>query len=208
MSSAFCSLEDAFVEPAMMPGKKKKSSKNKEYTVPESLSGSPANVSDNNIPEPMRAPPGTSSGLGDQPEAGGALQDFFPLPGKTAQADDWAKAFMLDPSNIPAAKPDGSVSVAGKSTLWRNIPTPVVEAVKSIPTDIQQRLDALTRQLESLTVVASPMQSTAELFLFVAIGLLFILALDTLLRCATTIAVSKMAQAQAQVGGFGRRWRN
>jgi hypothetical protein len=213
MSSAFCSLDDAFAEPAMMPGKKKKSSKHKEYTVPEALSGSPGpgvevGVGVASIPEPMRAPPGTSHGLGDQPEAGGAMQDFFPLPGKTAEPEEWAKAFMLDPSHVPAVKPDGSVPVAGKSTLWRNIQTPVTEAIARVPADIQQRLDSLTRQLDSLTV-ASPMQSTAELFLFIAIGLLFLLALDTLLRCATSIALSKAKVSQ--VGGareFGRRWRS
>lgn len=205
MSSAFCSLEDAFAEPPAMPGKKKKSSKHKEYTVPGAMSGSPH--PDNAVPEPMRAPPDTSKGMGDQPEPGSASQEFFPLPGETAQPEEWAKAFMLDPSHVPVGKSDGSVAVAGKSTLWRNIQTPVTpSAIKSsesafLPSDIQQRLDALTRQLDSLTIV-SPSQSTAELFLFVAIGLLFLLAMDTLLRCATTVALTKAKVSAKLMGGF------
>jgi hypothetical protein len=116
---------------------------------------------------------------------------------------------MLDPSHIPAAKPDGSVTVAGKSTLWRNIPTPAAASASAFPSDIQKRLDALTRQLDSLSV-GSPMQSTAELFLFIAIGLLLLLALDTLLRFATTIALTKAKHGGFKVGGFkaGRRWRH
>ena len=216
MSSAFCSLEDAFAEPPAMPGKKKKSSKHKEYTVPGAMLGSPH--PDNAVPEPMRAPPDTSKGVGDQPEPGAASQEFFPLPGETAQPEEWAKAFMLDPSHVPVGKSDGSVAVAGKSTLWRNIQTPVTPSNTSassssasgfLPSDIQQRLDALTRQLDSLTIV-SPTQSTAELFLFVAIGLLFLLAMDTLLRCATTVALTKAKVSAKLMGGFksmGRRFR-
>jgi hypothetical protein len=70
-----------------------------------------------------------------------------------------------------------------------------------IPSDIQQRLDTLTKQLESLTSV-TPMQSTAELFLFIAIGLLFLLAMDTLLRCATSVAISKNSGSLQRGGGI------
>lgn len=104
---------------------------------------------------------------------------------------------------MPLPRPDGAVSVAGKSTLWRKVPV----AAPAAAGDIHQRLDALTRQLESLTGAhtANPMNSTAELFLFIALGLLFILAMDTLLRCATSIAL-----ASRQRGGgasLSRRWR-
>lgn len=152
------------------------------------------------IPEPMAAPTGTSkpeAGMG----AGMGAENFFPLPGETAEPEEWAKAFTLEGSNMPLTplqRPDGSVPVAGKSTLWRNIPVPSSEPVVS---DIHKRLDELSRQLEALTT--TPMQSTAELFLFIAIGLIFLLAMDTLLRFATTVALAK------QGGGFrlGRRWR-
>jgi len=201
MSSAFCSLDEAFAGP-VMPVKKKKRSKD---GVPGPLSGSPD--PDNTVPEPM-GPPTSSTG---KPEAGMGPQEFFPIPGETAEPEEWAKAFMLEPSQVPMARADGSVSVAGKSTLWRKIPVAasavpasIDETLARVPANIQQRLDALARQLDSLTV-ATPMQSTAELFLFIAIGLLFLLALDTLLRCATTIAVKKMSG-----GGIKglRRWRS
>ena len=150
------------------------------------------------IPEPMGAPVST----GAKPEAGMGVENFFPLPGETAEPEEWAKAFTLEGSNMPLQRPDGSVSVAGKSTLWRNIPVPstpgVLRTEQPMVSDIHKRLDELSKQLEALT--ATPMQSTAELFLFIAIGLLFLLALDTLLRCATTVALAKQ-------GGFrlGRR---
>jgi len=143
---------------------------------------------------------------------GVALHDFFPLPGETAEPEEWAKAFTLEGSQVPLIRPDGSVPVGGKSTLWRKVPVPspspspsspvtaaapITQSV-SLPVDIQNRLDTLTRQLDSLTAV-TPMQSTAELFLFVAIGLLFLLAIDTLLRCATTVALAKKGQ---NGGGF------
>lgn len=141
-----------------------------------------------------------------------ALNEFFPLPGETAEPEEWAKAFTLEGSQVPQMiRPDGSVPVGGKSTLWRKVPvpsgvssapssigTPITHhAITSLPVDIQSRLDALTKQLDSLTAV-TPMQSTAELFLFIAIGLLFLLAIDTLLRFATTVALAKTGQK----GGF------
>jgi len=147
-----------------------------------------------------------------KPEAGMGTESFFPLPGETAEPDEWAKAFTLEGSNMPLQRPDGSVSVAGKSTLWRNVPAPmggkeatVLRTEQPMTSDIHKRLDALTKQLEALTSV-TPMQSTAELFLFIAIGLLFLLAMDTLLRFATSVAISKQGGGFRN-GGRGGRWR-
>jgi hypothetical protein len=144
------------------------------------------------------------------------MQEFFPLPGETAEPEEWAKAFMLEPSNGPMVpRPDGAIAVAGKPTLWRNIPEPVpaaagagpISQLAPVPSEINQRLDMLTRQLESLTT-PTPLQSTAELFLFVAIGLLVLLFIDTLLRFATTMATRKL-MAGGTRGGYrmGYRWR-
>jgi len=160
MSSAFCSLDEAFAGP-VMPVKKKKS---KHADIPEPMTA---------IIHPVSKPEATAS------------DTFFPLPGETAESEEWQKAFTLEGSNLP--RPDGSVPVAGKPTLWRSAASPVIK--EPISSDIHQRLDTLSRQLEALTT-GSPMQSTAELFLFVAIGLIFLLAIDTLLRCATTIALA------------------
>jgi hypothetical protein len=212
MSSGFCSLEEAFTAP-IMPGKNKssKKSKNKEHSVPGPLSGSPD--PDSSVPEPMGPPPSSMA----KTEANAvALNDFFPLPGETAEPEEWAKAFTLEGSQMPQMmRPDGSVPVGGKSTLWRKVPVPAAfspsppstvgtplthSLTTSLPADIQSRLDALTKQLDSLTT-ATPMQSTAELFLFIAIGLLFLLAIDTLLRCATSIALAKNGHT-GQKGGF------
>lgn len=174
MSSAFCSLDEAFAGP-VMPVKKKKSKHA-------------------DIPEPMASPIIQTS----KPEAT-ASDTFFPLPGETAEPEEWQKAFTLEGSGLP--RPDGSVPVAGKPTLWRSAQAtvhtvnPVIK--EPISSDIHQRLDTLSRQLESLTS-GSPMQSTAELFLFVAIGLIFLLAIDTLLRCATTIALAATKRGGAR----------
>jgi hypothetical protein len=209
--SVFCSLEEAFTGPAN-PGKHKKK-RSKEGFVPGALGGSPDPDRPAEIPpvEPM-GPPTASVGSG-HPEAAAALHDFFPLPGETAEPEEWSKAFMLEPSNIPL--------VNGKSTLWRKIPTPVSSSLPSsvsspspssvIPSsslDIQKRLDMLTKQLESLTQV-KPMQNTAELFLFVAVGLLLLLAVDTLLRFATAVALASGSSGSRMKGGgrlLNRRW--
>jgi hypothetical protein len=142
------------------------------------------------------------------------LDDMFPLPGDTGDGDEWEKAFILPGSRMPMG--GGAVPVDGKSTLWRQIPVPTVappaplpfpsagsgsELAALAPADVSARLDALTRQLESLTAPA-PLQSTAELFLFVAIGLLVLLAIDTLLRFAVRMA-SGMTRMS---GGGGRRF--
>jgi hypothetical protein len=210
--SVFCSLEEAFTGPAN-PGKHKKK-RSKEGFVPGALGGSPDPDRPAEIPpvEPM-GPPTASVGSG-HPEAAAALHDFFPLPGETAEPEEWSKAFMLEPSNIPL--------VNGKSTLWRKIPTPASSAPSvsspssigsSSSLDIQKRLDMLTKQLESLTQV-KPMQNTAELFLFVAVGLLLLLAVDTLLRFATAVALasgssgSGFSGSRMKGGGrlLNRRW--
>ena len=231
MSSAFCSLDEAFTAPITKSKHKKssRSSAGKEQFVPGPLSGSPTQDS---VPEPM-GPPSSSMG---KPDANGlALQDFFPLPGESAEPDEWAKAFTLEGSQMPQImRPEGplpygagsgSASVSGstKPTLWRTPPTTAaavrsaalsnaapghtygsaLEYTGSGPSDIHQRLDTLTKQLEALTTV-TPMQSTAELFLFIAIGLLFLLAMDTLLRCATSVALSKAGAVQSGGSSSGR----
>jgi hypothetical protein len=148
-------------------------------------------------------------GIAPKPDPNGAaLQEFFPLPGETADPDQWAKAFTLEGSQMPQMMPQMiRKPEAPPADKWRAAaaaaayPTIGGPAPASIPSDIQQRLDTLTKQLESLTVV-TPMQSTAELFLFIAIGLLFLLAMDTLLRCATTVALAKNTGALQRGGGF------
>jgi len=198
MSSVFASLDEAFNGPAN-PGKQKK-----KRTVPEALRGAPDPGRPAEVPpvEPM-VPLQASVGSG-HPEAAIAQNNFFPLPGETAEPEEWTKAFMLEPSKIPQFRADGSVPVNGKSTLWRKVPVPPPTTPKPGDSDVYKRLDALTKQLEELTQV-KPMQSTAELFLFVAIGLLFLLAIDTLLRFATTIAVGRRVMS----GGrrlLNKRW--
>ena len=182
----------------------------KEGFVPGPLSGMPDTMNTEPMVPSAMGPPQES---GNRPDAAIALNDFFPLPGETAEPEEWAKAFTLEGSNIPLPRPDGSVSVAGKSTLWRQIPTPAPTPVsvpmhqqQHAPIDIYQRLDTLTQQLETLTT-STPMQSTAELFLFIAIGLLFLLAIDTLLRCATSIALATTSKQGGGVRLGRRRWR-
>ena len=209
MSSAFCSLEDAFAGP-VMPAKKKKTRGSGreapigiETFVPSPLPGIPQTDPDRQIlPPPPAEVLKSPSGAVGKLESAIALQEFFPLPGETAAPEEWQKAFTLEPSILPRI--DGSVAVDGQSTLWRQIPVPRGSAGEEpttlavVPPDVHQRLDALTRQLESLTA-PTPLQSTAELFLFVAIGLLVLLAMDTLLRFATS-----MATRLSQKGGTWR----
>lgn len=220
MSSAFCSLDDAFAGPILPPKKKKTRGSGREPPVgveafvPAALPGTPQESGDPDrqvaAPPPaelLKSPSGATGKL----DSAVALQEFFPLPGATAEQEEWQKAFMLEPSTLP--RPDGSVPVAGRSTLWRQIPappapTPAPEpaggsptSFSAIPTDISQRLDVLTRQLENLSA-PTPLQSTAELFLFVAIGLLLLLAIDTLLRFATSFVSGP--RARAMVGGMRR----
>ncbi len=147
------------------------------------------------------------------------LDDMFPLPGDTGDSDEWEKAFTLPGSRMPPPAPPGAVAVDGKATLWRQIPVPAVAPPMSVgggslemaPVELSARLDALTRQLESLTTPA-PLQSTAELFLFVAIGLLVLLAIDTLLRFAVRMASGAVRMSGGGVRrmrfgrGFRSRW--
>jgi hypothetical protein len=217
--SAYCSLEEAFTGPTVS---KKKKRGGKEHFVPAPLSGTPDVAQEADEEEAAPAAMSGAPASAAQPNAAIPLNDFFPLPGATAQPEEWAKAFTLMPSQLPASllRPDGSIPVAGKSTLWRNIQVPAATSTTTLAAaplqtggsvisgDIQQRLDALTKQLDSLTTV-TPMQSTAELFLFVAIGLIFLLAIDTLLRFATTMASRQQGGYRGRAfgrGGLSRRW--
>jgi hypothetical protein len=207
MSSSFCNLEEAFTGPVLMqPGGDKKVRKDKsgarskdrqfEQFVPVALPAQP----DPDRAAPLATAPSPMTGAPSQAVLSrlestdsAAAAQFFPLPGDSADSEEWQKAFMLEGSAAPVPAPalmaNGAIPVDGKSTLWRQIPQPAVAAGTilapgAIPAEISARLDQLTRQLENLTGPA-PMQSTAELFLFVAIGLLLLLALDTLLRFAS-----------------------
>ena len=218
--SAFCSLEEAFTGPVVAPGDKKKKKKDRqlEQFVPTPLAGAPDPdriTAPAAPPEPMRGAPQAQIARLD---AGAAtLGDFFPLPGESAEPEEWQKAFMLEGSQAPApvppkyVRPDGSVPVNGQPTLWRNIPAPAVvsvgeQALAPVTSDVMGRLDKLTRDLESLTM-PTPVQSTAELFLFVAIGLLLLLAIDTLLRFATSLVTRQKGGYRMRGGArsMGRR---
>lgn len=230
--SQFCSLDEAFAAQVPMPGKKKKRTRDvTEGFVPSQLAGAP----DPDRPagpmppanDVLQAPSGGDAGRleGGAGDGAAALHDLFPLPGETAEPEEWQKAFLLESSQAATIAPpqfrrDGSVSVAGRPTLWRSVPvppaapapvtgdmTPVGRTLAGIPSDIASRLDQLTRQLESLTA-PTPLQSTAELFLFVAIGLLMLLAIDTLLRFATAMAAGRQSGGGgAWRRGLGRRLR-
>jgi len=234
--SAFCSLEEAFAPAAgaapVKPSKKHRMKPGREgFAVPIAAPSTPTVDPDRQtqmqpVADDVLGPPGAEGGGGAPAMAAGSivmspsgvkLDDMFPLPGDTGDAEEWEKAFTLPGSRMPPPAPPGAVSVDGKSTLWRQIPVPVVAAPAPIPmggavasaelatlapADVSARLDALTRQLESLTTPA-PLQSTAELFLFVAIGLLVLLAIDTLLRFAVRMA---SGVARMSGGARGRRF--
>lgn len=228
MNSVFAPLEEAFQgEVVMQPGeKKKKRSKDRQFEtfVPTPLQSSPdpdrpAAIAA--IPPPLKGPVQAQV---VKLESQGATHDLFPLPGNTAEPEEWQRAFMLEGGGVVApqvppryVRPNGAVAVDGHSTLWRQIPSPsVAETVATMPADVTARLDQLTRQLESLTT-GTPMQSTAELFLFVAIGLLLLLAVDTLLRFSASLARRKQMGGGLTMGrpavrygggfGGGRTWR-
>lgn len=235
MSSAFCSMEEAFVGPLvtgtaapLFPGMKAPKQKRRkegvvvENFVPAALPPPDRQVTPPPAPEVLHGPSTEEqqpAGAIAQLESGSALQDFFPLPGETASTEEWTKAFTLEPSanpGIPVPRFDGSISVAGKPTLWRQIPAPRVTAgelapvvgqssvpMAPAPSEISQRLDTLTRQLDALAAPA-PMQSTAELFLFVAIGLILLLAIDTLLRFAVSIAKRSTGVVRRGARSMGR----
>jgi hypothetical protein len=222
---SFCALEEAFTgppNPAAPPLRYKKMKRSKEgfsnSGVPAALPATPTPGGRMSEGEVLAGPPPS---LPPDDSAGGVkMDDLFPLPGNTGGSDEWQRAFTLEGSQIPgpgpAVRPDGSVSVDGKSTLWRQVPLPtpvvsngwitppvaatpgVTDTLAAIPTELSQRLDVLTRQLESLTA-PTHLQGTAELFLFVAIGLLLLLAIDTLLRFAVSAGSAVM-----RGGGRGR----
>ena len=223
---SFCALEEAFLGPAnpAPPGLKKKHRRVKggggsssiEGFVPAQLSGTPdpdrpALAAPQPQQELLTGPPTAPAATTDAVQ----LDDLFPMPGDTGDTDVWERAFTLDGSKLPGPVPtprrDGSVPVDGQSTLWRQIPVPVsgpaAETLAPIPNDINRRLDALTRQLESLTAPA-PIATTAELFLFIAIGLLVLLAIDTILRFAVAMATGRRGGGGGfRGGGFrGRRF--
>lgn len=225
--SVFCSLDEAFASSVVQPKKKKSkavaAAGAEGFAVPQTLTGSVADPERMKVPEPMR---GADAEAGSQDRMGAVnMQEFFPLPGETAEPDEWQKAFMLEPSQVPQVKPDGSVAVAGRPTLWRQIPVParstavigqheeqhapvapVASSLAGIPAEVQQRLDKLTRQLDSLGA-PTQLQSTAELFLFVAIGLLILLAMDTLLRFAVRMARGPQGGGRRlRMGRLGKRW--
>jgi hypothetical protein len=183
MSSGYCSLDDAFA----LPGKKK--SKDKKYSVPAALPGAPDSSSC--MPEPM-------TGSEEAKMTAVGSDTFFPLPGITAKPEEWHAAFTLEPSNVPRV--DGSMPVADKPTLWREAAAVPAAAVAS--SDIERRLDLLTKQIEALSTT-NPMQSTAELFLFIAIGLLFLLAIDTLLRFSVAMSKTRMTGGRMTGGARG-----
>lgn len=154
-----------------------------------------------------------------QPPRGGG--ELFPFPGETSEPEEWARAFTLEGSGFPAAT-GGAVSVDGQPTLWRQVPRPAgsqpIELSRDSVAEIHRRLDKLTKQLEEMgSPVASSIaswtpsgvSSNADLFLFVAIGLLFLLAIDTLLRFATARTVGGSVKAMSGGGGRrgGGRWR-
>jgi hypothetical protein len=242
IQNTYCSFDEAFGGPVLYPTKEKdtterekeprekdKDRKKKQrntggliytrenFSVPAPLPGVPDPDRPYERPSPrndvLTGPSGTKPST---LESGMALSDMFPLPGNTASNESWEKVFMLEPDwtkTTPVTRPDGSVSVNGQSTLWRNIPAPTStelilapakeDAIQSdsvlaqIPSELNQRLDSLTRQLESLSM-PTPLQSTAELFLFIAIGLLTLLAIDTLLRYT-------VQRAKTMRGGGGFR---
>lgn len=167
--------------------------------------------------------------------------EMFPFPGDTSEPEEWARAFTLEGSHTAPAAPtfsgiartQGQVSVNGQPTLWRSVPIPSsslsasasasasVDLSRDSIQEIHQRLDKLTKQLEELgsglgTIPGSWMPSSiesnnADLFLFIAIGLLFLLALDTLLRFATShslqVPVRQMGGGRGQGQGQGQGWK-
>lgn len=206
---SYCALDEAFLGPSgsglgPSPGEGvKRHKKVRPKEVPAPLPDVPE--SSEKIDEVMHGPPtGPVNRLKAQES-----DSFFPLPGEN---DSWEKAFMMDSDFTKTLKK----SVAGEPTLWRQIPsvpltsqasqplaslTPQAPVPTSVWSDMNKRLDTLTKQLESLTSTANS-QSTAELFLFIAIGLLLLLFVDTLMRYAATIKTPGFQTGGFQTGGF------
>ena len=218
-TGTFTSLQEAFDEPLMAGVGTKKPKKHRKHDVPAALPGTPAasapaSASSSAVPEPLQGAPKNETGAPPQPSAAsGATTEAFTLPGETASADEWNQAFTLGPSSV-------AFPIDGQSTSWRRFmapapaPAPVTpsspvtpissSSLSNIPYDIQKRFDQLAQQLEGLTA-ATPMQNTAELFLFIAIGLLFILGIDTLIRCAVQVALGRSGVRAAVKGVRLRR---
>ena len=226
---SYCAIEEAFSP--LVPGtSSKKSKKTRAIVVPaapadqETKEMSLVDPNEDRDPDrPAQRPPPANDILSSPPSSSSRLEsmgnsDFFPMQGGTAEPEAWQKAFMLGGMSSSVPKP--SFAVQDQPTLWRSIPKKVdvpVEALGGtdveslapirLPDDMNRRLDALTRQLDALTT-STPMQNTAELFLFVAIGLLLLLAMDTLLRYATTIlGPSSSTPLQVMSGGYSGRGR-
>lgn len=242
---AFCSLDEAFVGPQMGAGappagrggdtKPPKKKKHREGFAPGPLASSP------DPDRPAVPPPPANDILTGPPveravpteSAGGvSLEGLFPMPGETGDVEEWEKAFTLEGSRLPPpaapsppvapppmVRADGSLSVAGQPTLWRQIASPTgasntigsmaaagAEKLGAIPSEINRQLENLTRQLESLTT-PTPLQGTAELFLFVAIGLLILLAIDTMLRFAVSLSERRIMAGGAYAVSASAGWR-
>jgi hypothetical protein len=197
---SYCALDEAFlgpvgVEPARRP-KKNRIAKDAPPPLPDQPTPeAPVEHKDDILIGP---PTGPVNRLKAQD-----MTNFFPIPG---ESDSWEKAFMMESDfSKTLQRPE---IVAGKPTLWRQIETPQPQSQPlptptstpvGIPTDIwsdmNKRLDTLTKQLDNLTSTANA-QSTAEIFMFIAIGLLLLLAIDTILRFASSVVQSP------QTGGF------
>jgi len=184
--------------PAFGQPQQKKHRTKREHFVPE--------VTSTQQPEVLQSP--ASNNRLDPATTAGPL---FSIPGTTASADELAQAFTLEGNGFPATS---HRYIDGQSTLWRQVPVSPSQNVQNVPPsiptlaeeqaagsniDIYRRLDQITKQLEELQK-PSQMQNSAELFLFVAIGLLLLLCIDTLLRFASSSANKNLNL----VGGFSR----
>jgi hypothetical protein len=188
---SYCALDEAFLAPVEEIRRHRKP---RPKEVPPPLPDVPTQPGKESI-EQQETPP-----VIDPIKS--KTDSFFPLPG---ESESWEKAFVME-SDFTKTLPKPPIE--GESTLWRKIPvveTPVHTTVpQTIWTDVNERLDTLTKQLESLTSTNNS-QSKAELFLFVAVGLLLLLFVDTLLRYASSVKGSRQIE---HVGGFRRMARD
>jgi len=230
----YCSIDDAFNGPTIPPpGATKKKKKTKDGAQAIFVPGEPDRFAEkptpqNDILESPQSLSQQSQQLQHTNQLRPSTEDqFFPLPGDTATPEAWQKAFMLEPDwtkthslTNSSQRPDGTVPVDGQPTLWKHIPSYIPPSStmqmqqsqqqqqnvsKGYP-DLQKRLDDITQQIEALTI-PTHLQSTAELFLFVAIGLVLLLAIDILLKYATVMAIR--STKKPLVGGFRNmsKWR-
>jgi hypothetical protein len=223
---AFCSLDEAFAGPSSIAAapqlpaaaKQSKKKKHREMFTPGPFMSAPD-------PDRQAAPPPPANDIlsgpptDKVPTEGTSLDNLFHMPGETGDVEEWEKAFTLEGSKLPPPaaptypaaqhRADGSLVVSGQPTLWRQISQPAAaaaSAVAEIPSEINQRLEALTRQLESLHM-PTPLQGTAELFLFVAIGLMILLAIDTMLRFAVSLSERRIMAGGAYGAPTVASWR-